>query len=165
MFDSLESEVQQLHSLLREEKTTLSVAESCTGGLLGAAVTSVPGSSDVFEGGAITYSDHMKQSVLGVEEATLEQHGAVSEPVARQMALGAADAFSTDYAAGVSGIAGPGGGTDEKPVGLVHFGFSSPRSEQHERRVFDGSRFEVRFRSVKFVIKVLRDLLKNTSAV
>lgn len=162
MFNSLENKIQQLHNTLRENQSTLSVAESCTGGLLGAAVTSVAGSSDVFEGGALTYSNRMKRSVLDVDPAILDEHGAVSEPVVREMASGAADTFGTSCAVGISGIAGPDGGTAEKPVGLVHLGFVTPQTRQHERRVFEGDRSDVRFRSVKFAIKVLCDLLKNT---
>lgn len=165
MFESLETDVRRLHNQLRSNQSTLSVAESCTGGMIGAAVTSVPGSSDVFAGGAITYSNRMKHSVLGVEENTLETHGAVSEPVVREMASGATETFGTDYAVGVSGIAGPEGGSVEKPVGLVHFGFVSPNGSRHERQVFDGHRFDVRFSSVEFAIEVLCDLSKNGRAV
>lgn len=161
MFDSLRSDVRDLHGGLRKAGWDLSVAESCTGGLLGGAVTSVGGSSDVFEGGAIVYSNRLKRRVLGVDEAALQAHGAVSEAVARRMAEGAAESFNTTVAVGVTGVAGPGGGTEEKPVGLVHFGFQFPGEVRHEVRQFDGDRSGVRFQSVEFAIKILVDSLMN----
>lgn len=161
MFETLQQPVLDLHNNLREAGGTLSVAESCTGGLLGAAITSVGGSSDVFVGGGITYSNTLKREVLGVEASLLKQHGAVSGPVARRMAAGASRAFDTPYSVGITGIAGPGGGTEEKPVGLVHFGFNLVDELRHERREFEGDRGEVRFRSVEFAIKIMIDCLKS----
>ncbi len=104
---------------LREMGKTLSVAESCSGGFLGHLITAIPNSSDYFVGGAITYSNQLKQSVLGVKAKTLEMHGAVSEDIVREMASGAIKVFSSDYAIAVSGIAGPTGGTPDRPVGTV----------------------------------------------
>ncbi len=105
--------------LLRERGATLTTAESCTGGLIASLLTAVPGSSEGFHAGFVTYSNAIKQSVLGVREDTLAQHGAVSEEVVREMALGALDRAGADYAIAVSGIAGPDGGSREKPVGTV----------------------------------------------
>ncbi len=105
--------------LLRERGATLSTAESCTGGLIASMLTRIPGSSEGFHAGFVTYSNDIKSSVLGVAANTLEQHGAVSEPVVREMALGAMERSGADYALAVSGIAGPDGGTAEKPVGTV----------------------------------------------
>ena len=110
---------QRVLQLLRERNATLTTAESCTGGLIASQLTRVPGSSEGFHAGFVTYSNAIKQSVLGVCEDTLAQHGAVSEEVVREMALGALDRASADYAIAVSGIAGPDGGSPEKPVGTV----------------------------------------------
>jgi nicotinamide-nucleotide amidase len=112
--------------LLRDRGQTLSVAESCTGGGLGALLTETPGSSDFFAGGAIAYSNAVKMSLLGVGRDVLLQLGAVSEPVAKQMALGAKQQFRTDWSLSITGIAGPGGGSAHKPVGLVYIGLAAP---------------------------------------
>lgn len=105
--------------LLREKKITLSTAESCTGGSIAARITSVSGSSDYFEGGVIAYSNEVKMNLLHVSSDTLEKHGAVSEETVIEMAKGVMNALKTDCAISTSGIAGPGGGTREKPVGTV----------------------------------------------
>lgn len=105
--------------LLTERGETLSTAESCTGGLIGHRITSVAGSSAYYKGGVISYSNEIKERVLGVDGELLERHGAVSEPVVRQMAEGVRRLMDTDYGVATSGVAGPGGGTAEKPVGMV----------------------------------------------
>src|SRR3546814_8148223 len=104
---------------MQQGSLTLATAESCTGGNIARLITALPGISSMFEGGAVTYSNAVKQATLGVEAETLETHGAVSEQTVREMALGAQSLFRVDYAIAVSGIAGPDGGTAEKPVGLV----------------------------------------------
>jgi len=108
-----------IRDFMQEHELLLSTAESCTGGNIARLITSLPGSSSMFEGGAVTYSNAVKHSVLGVKEETLDQYGAVSEETVREMAVGAKTVFRTHYAIAVSGIAGPEGGTPEKPVGLV----------------------------------------------
>src|ERR1700749_465085 len=113
--------------LLSERKQTLALAESCTGGYIAHRVTNVPGASAIFFAGLVTYSNEAKQRFLGVRAETLAANGAVSEPVAREMAEGARRASQTDYAIAVTGIAGPGGGTAEKPVGTVFIALASPR--------------------------------------
>ena len=113
-------------ALLQRSGQTLSVAESCTGGGLGAALTAVPGSSAVFAGGVIAYSNAVKQQLLDVPADLLERHGAVSDPVVAAMAEGVQRRLGTDWSIAVSGIAGPGGGTDAKPVGLVHLAICGP---------------------------------------
>lgn len=118
--------------LLRARGATLTTAESCTGGLIASMLTRVPGSSDCFHAGFVTYSNAIKQSVLGVREKTLAAHGAVSEEVVREMALGALDRSGADYAIAVSGIAGPDGGTAEKPVGTVWLAWGD-RQQIHTR--------------------------------
>ncbi|MEM9429189.1 MAG: nicotinamide-nucleotide amidohydrolase family protein [Pseudomonadota bacterium] len=113
-------------SLFRARGWTLTAAESCTGGLVMAALTDVPGSSDVVDRGFVTYSNAAKQELLGVNAETLARFGAVSEPVAAEMAAGALDRSTADVAVSVTGIAGPGGGSAEKPVGTVAFGLATP---------------------------------------
>jgi nicotinamide-nucleotide amidase len=110
---------QRVLELLREQGKTLTTAESCTGGLIASMLTRIPGSSDAFHAGFVTYANDIKHSVLGVEQRELAEQGAVSEPVVRQMATGALERAQADYAVAVSGIAGPDGGTEDKPVGTV----------------------------------------------
>jgi nicotinamide-nucleotide amidase len=125
---------------LRQRGETLAVAESCTGGGLGAALAAVPGASDVFQGGVIAYANAVKQGLLGLPAALLETHGAVSDPVAMAMAEGARRATGATWAIAVSGIAGPGGGTVEKPVGLVHIAVAGPDGCRSEAVRFGSSR-------------------------
>lgn len=125
----------QLIELLRANNWRISVAESCTGGGLGAALTSIPGSSAVFMGGVIAYDNAVKSSLLGVQHSSLEAHGAVSEQVAREMAGGACALLKTDFAIAITGIAGPGG-SETKPEGLVCFGLATPWGIKCERREF-----------------------------
>ncbi|HKV12685.1 MAG TPA: CinA family nicotinamide mononucleotide deamidase-related protein, partial [Thermoanaerobaculia bacterium] len=131
--ETLESVVGEL---LRAAGATLTVAESCTGGLLGQKITAVSGSSDYFLGGFITYTNPLKTELAGVPEAMLAEHGAVSEPVARAMAEGVRRALRSDYGIGITGVAGPGGGSEEKPVGTVHVAVAGPGDgEVHHRKI------------------------------
>src|SRR5689334_22129628 len=118
----LEARARALLDLCRSKKLTIATAESCTGGLVAATLTEIPGSSDVVERGFVTYSNAAKQAMLGVPAATLEQFGAVSRETAEAMAQGALAHSPADIVVSMTGIAGPGGGTASKPVGLVHFG-------------------------------------------
>ncbi|MCH8980344.1 MAG: competence/damage-inducible protein A [Armatimonadetes bacterium] len=151
--DTLEAVVLQL---LRDRAERLAVAESCTGGGLGARVTSVPGASDVFEGGVVSYSDHVKSSLLGVREQTLAEHGAVSEQCAAEMAEGCKKATGAEWGVSITGVAGPDGGTADKPVGLVYIGVSGPDGTVVERHIFPGTREAVRNRSVQQALTALR---------
>ncbi|MBD3392023.1 MAG: nicotinamide-nucleotide amidohydrolase family protein [Chitinivibrionales bacterium] len=134
----------RLGKLFLDKRLTLSVAESCTGGMIGAALTRVPGSSRYFRGGIIAYDNDVKISVLGVPAALLDHHGAVSPEVVRAMALGARNLLATDCAVAVSGIAGPGGGTPDKPAGLVYIGCAVHESVRVSREMFSGDRDAVR---------------------
>ena len=141
---------------LREHGLTLAVAESCTGGLLGARLTERPGSSDYFLGGVISYADEVKIGLLDVPAGMLAQHGAVSEEVAGAMAAGARAATGSDYALAVSGVAGPDGGTPEKPVGLVYVACDGPRRTNVVRGLYPGDRASVRDYSVSTALHLLR---------
>lgn len=145
----------------RAKGELLATAESCTGGLVSGALTAVPGSSDVFDRGFITYSNTAKSEMLGVPYWLIEKHGSVSEDVARAMAGGALTHSNASLAVAVTGIAGPGGGTPDKPVGLVHFAAGHPDGPMHHERVEFGDlgRAEIRRRSVERALRLLRSLL------
>ena len=135
---------------------TLAAAESCTGGLVSAHLTDVPGASQVFLGGVVSYSNEAKEQMIDVPHETLVAHGAVSEEVARAMASGVRSRFGADWGVSITGIAGPTGGTDEKPVGLVHFAVAGPREVMARHRVFLGDRSIVREWSMNAVLDLLR---------
>lgn len=143
----------------------VAVAESCTGGLLAAAITNLPGASEYFAGGVVAYANDVKVRHLGVDPGDLESHGAVSEVVALQMAEGACRRLSADVAMAVTGIAGPGGGTLEKPVGTVWMAVSSSSGTGRARRKrFAGDRSTVRARSVETVLSMALDIIAPPSA-
>lgn len=142
--------------MLRERGLTLAVAESCTGGLLGYRITKISGSSDYFLGGVISYSNEVKRDVLGVNEEDLKTYGAVSEQVARQMAEGARRVIKADLGVGITGIAGPTGGTPEKPVGLVYIALATPEETICQRNIFPGDREMVRWRSSQTALDMMR---------
>lgn len=141
----------------------LAVAESCTGGLVGGRLTAVPGSSAVFIGGVVAYDDRVKEDILGVPKAILEAHGAVSEAVATAMADGVAMRFGTAAAVAVTGIAGPGGGTEEKPVGTVCIAGRVGDAQRVVRRVIPGDREGIRQRSAQAALDLLRGLVNPGS--
>jgi len=146
-----------------EKHLRVATAESCTGGLIAAALTETPGSSAVFERGFVTYSNEAKMELLGVPAATLSAHGAVSEETARAMAEGALAHSRADAAVAVTGIAGPDGGSAEKPVGLVHFAAARKGKEtRHLARVFPGDRAAVRAATVETALSLLIETLTET---
>ncbi len=142
----------------RAKKLRIATAESCTGGLIAGLLTEIPGSSDVLERGFVTYSNEAKEELLGVPQALIRDHGAVSEAVARAMAEGAAANSSAQLTVAVTGIAGPGGGTKAKPVGLVHVAVCRKgRPTLHEEHRFgDVGRTQVRLRTVEAALRLLR---------
>lgn len=134
---------------------TVATAESCTAGLVASTIASVPGASDVLRGGAVTYVDEIKNRLLGVSSETLERYTAVSSPCACEMAEGARSLFEVSAAVSVTGYAGPGGGTAEDPVGTVYFGISTASGTETYRKVFAGSRDEVRWQAAAFALELL----------
>jgi len=142
--------------LLRERGETLATAESCTGGWLGKKITDVPGSSNYFRNGWVVYSNEAKIRQLGVDREILEAHGAVSEPVARQLATRAREIAGADYGIGITGIAGPGGGTEEKPVGLVYIAMADKNQVQVNKHIFPSTRDMVRLRAVTLALDLCR---------
>ncbi len=146
---------QKIVERLRAAGKTLAVAESCTGGLIGGRITSVSGSSECFAGGIISYSNELKEKLLGVERSLLEEHGAVSEEVAAAMAVGVILTTGADYSLSITGIAGPGGGTDKKPVGLVYIGLAGGAETVIRRFLLEGDRNAVRESAVEEALKLL----------
>lgn len=141
---------------------TFGTAESCTGGLIAASITDIPGASSVFWGGIVSYDNRVKHQVLGVKEETLRDFGAVSSQTAEEMAKGALRVLGTAFAVSVTGIAGPGGGSAEKPVGLVYLAVASNRGEILCRRMeFHGNRTEIRLQTVATALELLISAVEN----
>lgn len=145
--------------LCRERSLSIATAESCTGGLIGARLTAVPGSSDVFVGGVVAYSNAVKESLLDVPAQLIESKGAVSEDVARAMAAGVRERLGADVGIGVTGIAGPGGGSPDKPVGTVWIAVQIGEEVRAQGRVYIGDRGEVRSRSAQAALDTVRRML------
>ena len=144
---------------LRELEKTLAVAESCTGGLLASRITDVPGSSDYFLGGIVAYSNEVKKNLLGVPEEILGTLGAVSKECAERMAQGVKELFEADLALAITGIAGPGGGTEEKPVGLVYVALATPQGALVRRFKFEGAREANKWSAAEAALGLLFDHL------
>jgi nicotinamide-nucleotide amidase len=145
----------------RGRKARIATAESCTGGLVGARLTEIPGSSDVYVGGVVAYANELKTGVLGVDPALVAEHGAVSEPVALAMALGAAQRLGADTAVSVTGIAGPGGGSETKPVGTVWFGVACDGTVAAHRILLPGTRHDIRARAAQAALHLLLRCLRS----
>jgi len=153
---TLESEVGKL---LRQQRLTLAVAESCTGGLVGHRLSNVPGSSEYFLGDVVAYSYEAKERLLGVPHDVIVREGAVSEAVALALARGVRRLLDADLALGVTGIAGPGGGLPTKPVGLVYIALVTPQGERVVRHVWQGDRLSNKQQSAEAALLLLRDYL------
>ena len=155
---------EQVGQALKARGATVTTAESCTGGWVAKTLTNIAGSSAWFERGFVTYSNEAKSQMIGVSEATLLDHGAVSEPVVVEMAIGALRAARADYAISVSGIAGPDGGSAEKPVGTVWFGVASASGQGvTQRECFAGDREAVRRQATAYALNLLwQQFLQNT---
>lgn len=143
--------------IFREKGLSLALAESCTGGMIAETITDVAGASDIFYGSAVTYVNSAKEHILGVARETLEKHGAVSSECAEEMACGARRVYGADVAMSVTGIAGPGGGSEAKPVGTVWFGLATKDGAETFRRRFDGDRAAVRRQTVEEVLRRLAE--------
>ena len=150
-------------ALLRQRGLTLALAESCTGGLVGHRVTNVPGSSTYYLGSVTAYAYEAKVRLLGVTWETLEAHGAVSDETVLEMAAGVRKALGADVGASISGIAGPGGGMPEKPVGLVYFGLSIGEENLSKHRIFKGDRVAVKEQAAEFILGWLVEKLAESS--
>ena len=155
------SRVAEVAEALAAAGLRLALAESCTGGLVAARLTERPGASRFLEAGLVTYSDAAKQSLLGVRNETLAAHGAVSEPVAREMLRGARTRTGADAALSITGVAGPDGGTPEKPVGTVWIGAAVGSVERVRRFRFDGDRAGIRAASADAALELLHEMLAD----
>jgi PncC family amidohydrolase len=160
--DALEALAQELVRLADEKNITIGAAESCTGGMVAAALTSVPGASEVFKGAVVSYTNEVKAALLGVRSETLLKEGAVSEKVALEMARGALKALYADYAVSITGVAGPGGGSARKPVGTVWIAVANKREERAMLHRFTGTREQVRLASTEAALQKLSLFVQDT---
>ena len=153
----------KLVKITNEKKNTLATAESCTGGLIAGAITAIPGSSSIFHRGYVTYSNLAKQQVLNVQSYELSKFGAVSEEVASQMAIGAKLNSNADISVAVTGIAGPSGGSEEKPIGTVFIAVASNEDITVKNCLFEGDRAEIRMSTVRTALEIiLKELIEET---
>ncbi|MEA1926779.1 MAG: CinA family protein [Candidatus Auribacterota bacterium] len=155
----MKSLLQQLADICRRKSWPLAVAESCTGGMLGDMITSLPGSSGFFLGGVIAYSDQVKLNLLKIPEGLLKKNGAVSPEVALSMSRGIKELLGASIGVAITGIAGPGGGSQKKPVGLVFISVITPESEIVERFNFSGNRREIKTSATKAAIELLFNIV------
>ena len=158
--DTVLAEAETLLALCRTHGLMLATAESCTGGLIAATLTAIAGSSDVVDRGFVTYSNAAKTELLGVEPSLIAEHGAVSQPVAAAMAQGALARSNSHITIAVTGIAGPGGGSETKPTGLVWFGLATRHAVQTVNEVFPGDRQAVRAATVKHALAMIHGAIR-----
>jgi PncC family amidohydrolase len=155
----------EIGALLEAQGLTLATAESCTGGLVAHRITNIPGSSAYFRGGIVAYANEIKEGLLGVDPETLIAYGAVSEQTALEMAQGARRCLGTSLAVSITGIAGPSGGTLEKPVGLVYIGLSAADAEICQRHIWDGDRLANKERSAEAALALVLGYLQDREDV
>jgi PncC family amidohydrolase len=155
---------EELISELRSKRLTVSFAESCTGGLLSATISAISGVSDIYLGSVVSYAYQAKVDLLGVSWDTLKAEGAVSQKVAVQRAVGARERLRSDWSVAITGIAGPGGGTPDKPVGTVWFAVCGPNFDRSEKKLFSGDRRQVQKQSVDFAMEFLKRNLKESNS-
>lgn len=153
--------IEKIADLLKKKKLWVATAESCTSGLVAHTLTNVAGSSEYFKGGIVAYSNEIKMKVLGVKKETLDKFGAVSHQTAREMALGVKNLMEVDVAISTTGIAGPGGGTAEKPVGLVYIGLATPEKVETRKFIFEGNRLENKENFCKAGLNMLLEYLER----
>lgn len=151
----MDSLVESIQKKLSDRKESVAIAESCTGGLVCARMTEQPGIAEVFWGGVVSYLNDVKRDILLVPEEDLKEHGAVSQTVALKMARGVREQLKSDWSVSITGIAGPGGGTPNKPVGTVWFAVVGPNLEESEKKLFKGDRADIRRSSVQFALEFL----------
>ncbi|MEO0095591.1 MAG: CinA family protein [candidate division WOR-3 bacterium] len=157
----MNSLAKKLKTLLLKKNLSLSVCESCTGGMLASIITTVPGSSNYFKGGIIAYSNEIKNKSVGVKKSTLKKFGAVSKQTASEMAMGIKRIMGTDAGIAITGIAGPGGGTKNKPVGLVYIGVILDKRMKIEKNIFTGNRQQIRKKACEQALELLIQMLKG----
>ncbi|WP_380080241.1 CinA family protein [Falsiporphyromonas endometrii] len=159
----IETIIQEIATILTNRKETLCTAESCTGGMLAAAFTSIPGASEYFKGGIISYTYDVKNNLLGVPLEDLEKYGAVRSEVALQMAVGAKEQMQSTYSISTTGVAGPGGGSPDTPVGSVWVGLTSPNETYTKLLHLSGDRKQIINSAREEAIRLFRDLLNRTN--
>ncbi len=152
--------LEKIANLLKEKKIWIATAESCTGGLIGHMLTNIPGSSEYYKGGVVAYSNEIKIKVLGVKEETLKKYGAVSEQTAKEMAIGIKNLMDVDIGISTTGIAGPGGATPTKPVGLVYVGLAGEEVEAR-KFLFSGNRLQNKENFAKSALNMLLEYLER----
>jgi len=157
-----DSLAQSVGELLKQQHLTLGLAESCTGGLIASYITDIAGSSAYFEGAVVAYSYQVKERLLGVPARIIERDGAVSAETVMAMARGARKALHVDVALAITGIAGPSGGTPDKPVGLTYIGLASPRGELWRKYIWRGDRRQNREQSARAALELLKEHLEST---
>ncbi len=153
--------LEKIAELLKKEHFTVATAESCTGGLIGHMLTNIPGSSEYYRGGVISYSNDVKECILGVRKSTLDKYGAVSEQTAYEMADGVKRKLDAHIAIATTGIAGPGGGSEEKPVGLVYIALATPYGIEVRKFIFKGDRLENKENFAKAALNMLLEFLER----
>lgn len=161
MAANVEEKVKQVAALMKARNSSLALAESCTGGLLSSYITKLSGVSSFYQGAVVSYSAQVKQNHLGVPHTLIKAHGEVSEPVAKAMAVGARESLNSQWALSITGIAGPNGGTKDKPVGTVCFGVAGPAFVSTKTKYFTGDREQIQLQSCDYALEALIKTLNN----